>query len=366
MGKDPSVLIESGKILVYRLYDVAYEIDLARVEETLKQQARRTRIEREPFSKAFEFANAPVAFQLQRFEREILGQMIPVDVRCKAYDYGVISIILEIPIKNVSFAFLKEIANYLDGDAVVDADCRAQLDVIASLVKDSLSGFNISRFQEDYTIFYIETLSAVTDMDAFLEQQDIAGLLLYQKEPLSPRMANDLLSLRFSFFANDAVILNYDNALIVDPAASMDIPDILEFANAQLLELRNYDHIVDREMDYIYRISSRAKFSIWNIKKYETHAARVMRTITELTEITERIDNALKVTEDVYYARIYRSAMKLFRTTEWEEGIRRKLDLASRSYDMISKGIATKRTELLELTIVLLIIIEIVILFVIE
>ncbi|MGW8271977.1 MAG: hypothetical protein ACWGN7_01165 [Thermodesulfovibrionales bacterium] len=366
MGESPSALIKSGKILVYRLYDVAYEIDLAKVEETLKQQARRIRIEREPFSKAFEFANAPVAFQLQGYEKAILGRTTTVEVRCKAYDYGVLSIILEIPLTDVGFGFLKEFAIFLDRDSGIDTDFRAQLDVIVSLIRDSMSGLKISRFEEDYTIFYIEALPPGTDLESLIEEQDLAGLLLYQEAPLSDRMKSELLSLRFSFFTDDSVILNYDNALIVDPAGSMDIPDILEFANAQLLELRTYDHIVDREMDYIYRISSQARFSVWNIKKYETHAARVMRTITELTEITERIDNSLKVTEDVYYAKIYRSAMKLFRTTEWEDGIRRKLDLASRSYDMISKGISAKRTELLEFTIVLLILVEIVLLFLID
>lgn len=171
------------------------------------------------------------------------------------------------------------------------------------------------------------------------------------------------MSLRFSYFSDDAVVLNFDNALIIEPSGSMEIPDILEFANAQLLELRYYDHYVDRELDYIYRVASKAVFSVWNVRKYDAHATHVMKTVTEVSEITERIDNALKVTEDVYYARIYRAALQLFRVTEWETGIRRKLDLAARSYDMITKGIATKRTELLELTIVILIIIEIIIFF---
>ncbi len=38
-----NILIKAGKILIYRLYDVAYEIDLLKVEEQLKREARRLR-----------------------------------------------------------------------------------------------------------------------------------------------------------------------------------------------------------------------------------------------------------------------------------------------------------------------------------
>ncbi|MFA5353878.1 MAG: hypothetical protein WC291_06595, partial [Thermodesulfovibrionales bacterium] len=165
-------------------------------------------------------------------------------------------------------------------------------------------------------------------------------------------------------YRDDLVILNYDNALIIEPSGSMEIPDILEFANSQLLELRYYDHITGREMESIYdEVSSKGPLPIWKIRKYEKLAARVMKTVTELTDITEKIDNSLKVTEDVYYAKIYMAALRLFRVKEWEGGIRKKLDIASNIYEMLYREIATKRTELLEMAIVILIIIEIFIFF---
>ena len=86
-----------------------------------------------------------------------------------------------------------------------------------------------------------------------------------------------------------------------------------------------------------------------------------MKTIAELMGITEKIDSALKVTEDVYYAKIYLAALRLFRVKDWEGSIKKKLDIASNTYDMLYREIATKRTELLELVIVILIILEIVI-----
>lgn len=67
-------LIKSGKILIYRLYDVANEIDLLKVEQKLGIEAKRLKIGRKPFSKAFEFANPPVSFQLKGIEKDINGK----------------------------------------------------------------------------------------------------------------------------------------------------------------------------------------------------------------------------------------------------------------------------------------------------
>ena len=85
-----------------------------------------------------------------------------------------------------------------------------------------------------------------------------------------------------------------------------------------------------------------------------------MLTITDLTHITEKTGNSLKVTEDVYYARIYASALSHFKVRQWAESIERKINIASRIYDMLYRIISNKRTELLELVIVILIVMEIV------
>ncbi len=66
------------------------------------------------------------------------------------------------------------------------------------------------------------------------------------------------------------------------------------------------------------------------------------------------------MTEDVYYARVYAYALSLFKVHQWGKSIERKINIASRIYDMLYREIANKRTELLEVIIVILIAIEIV------
>ena len=364
MNNSTIPVIQSGKILIYKLYDIAYEIDLLQVEQKLKREAKRLKIERKPFSKAFEFANPPVAFQLKGIEKEIDGRKCNINVYSKAYEFGVVSIIFEIPFVNIDFPSFEGLAFSLEDNEDIDNECKYQLQQVISILKESLSGFDISRFEEDYTIFFIESFTPEISVDTFLDSYDISKLMFYEEKPLESRIKDELMLWRFSYYKNDGVVLNLDNALIIEPSGSMEIADILEFANAQLLELRYYDHIVDRELDYIYKsIFTKGALSIWKIKKYEGLAAKVMKTVTELTDITEKIDTSVKVTADVYYAKIYMAALRLFRVKEWEGSIKKKLDIASNVYDMLCREIANKRTELLELAIVILIILEIVIFF---
>jgi uncharacterized Rmd1/YagE family protein len=82
--------------------------------------------------------------------------------------------------------------------------------------------------------------------------------------------------------------------------------------------------------------------------------------VAEVTEITERIDNALKVTEDVYLARVYGAALELFRVPSWAAAVDRKLDIIRQTYTALHDEANSARAELLEMGILLLILLEIV------
>lgn len=355
-------LAVTGNLLLYRLYDVAWEIDLQRIQERVRE-SRRLSLDRRLSSKAFEFANPPVTLRLKGLEKSIDGAPYSINAYAKAYDYGVLGIILDIPISGARISELEALAASLRKDNPLgEAFLRAR-DGLVSDLRDAMTAVNISRFEEDYTVYLITAMSPPLTAEEFLGSYEIGRLLLYEEGESLPGKAvmRELLSNRFSYSEGDMVVINWDNALVIEPTGSRDIPDLLEFANAQLLELRFYDNLLDRELDSIYkRISSRAPASIWKVKRYEELAARVMRTVTELTDITEKVDNSLKVTEDVYYARVYTSALRLFRVGQWEDSIRKKIDIASRVYEMLYREIANKRTELLELIIVILIALEIV------
>ena len=58
--------------------------------------------------------------------------------------------------------------------------------------------------------------------------------------------------------------------------------------------------------------------------------------VADSTELVERVENALKVTDDVYLARVYSSALDIFRGRVWRGGIERKLAIIRETYAMLN------------------------------
>ena len=81
----------------------------------------------------------------------------------------------------------------------------------------------------------------------------------------------------------------------------------------------------------------------------------------DFVEVLERVTAAVKVTEDFYYATVYRGAMRIFRAEEIIEATNRKLDLMFRTYTMLADEVDSQKSLRLELIIVLLIVAEIII-----
>jgi hypothetical protein len=91
------------------------------------------------------------------------------------------------------------------------------------------------------------------------------------------------------------------------------------------------------------------------------HLARnLYRLVAEVTELTEKVDNALQVTEDVYLARVYAAALDLFRVPRLSAAVDRKLSIIRDTYAALYEEASSRRAELLEIAIVLLILIELV------
>lgn len=361
--------IKKGLIIIYRLFDVASEIKLSLVEAKAKESAKRMRLSKHPYMKALEFTDPPVSFELQGFTKTLFEGAINIHVVAKAYDFGVLSLAFNIPIpEGTTFSELESVAKDLDTDESIDEKAKEYIgQLIHSLGEAVVSPSLKEHFIEDYMIFAIQSLEHETDVSNFLNQYDPSRLLLYETRDVSQHTREETLRHRFSYYPDDLVIVHLDNAFVIEPSGSSDIFDILEFANAQILELRYYDSVLDRQLSWIYsELSKRRAVSAFRLRDYEQLGKKVTEIVTELTEVTEKVDNALKVTEDVYYAKIYRTAMILFRSDDWELSIKEKLQVVTNTSKMIYNEISTKRGHLLEIGIIILIVIEIVILLVVE
>jgi hypothetical protein len=178
-----------------------------------------------------------------------------------------------------------------------------------------------------------------------------------ESRPLSAATQRELLSQRFSYFEDDLAVLAWNAALVVEPAAEdTDVQYVLEFANAQLLELRFDDALLDAEIPKIYDRVARARRGVHLLGLgFSRLLADLQTRVADATELVERVENSLKVTDDVFLARIYSAALEIFRGGTWRLGIDRKLAILRDSYGMLNAESQARRAEMLEIVIVLLI-----------
>ena len=198
---------------------------------------------------------------------------------------------------------------------------------------------------------------------ALQDSVDLVPLLSGEQRPLSGSARQDLLRQRFSYYVDDLVVLTWDRAFIYEPSGDSDVMDVLEVANAQLLEMRYYDELLDDELPRMYDLVAKARSArtLLASRRFADLARRLHTLVAEVTELTERVDNALQVTEDVYLARIYAAALELFRVPSVNAAVDRKLAIIRDTYTALYDESSASRTELMELLIVILIIAEIVI-----
>ena len=94
-------------------------------------------------------------------------------------------------------------------------------------------------------------------------------------------------------------------------------------------------------------------------RRFSRLLAALQTRVADATEAVERAENSLKVTEDVFLARIYTAALEIFRGPTWRRGIDRKVAIVRDTYVMLNAESQARRAEILEIIIVGLITLEI-------
>jgi hypothetical protein len=357
-------ILVDGTATAYRLYDVGYAIDLDRVAALLGAETRgRARPERAE-AQAFEIRHPPLDVALG--ERTILvsGQQRGARLSAHLFDFGVCSLRLTIAAPPKSpWPDFTAFGRDFDAGSDLATLCEREIDGLVHRIAPAIERPRMAPVIEDYVVFRIGHLTGVPagqSATEVLTEDLVQTLLLGEQRPLSVPARRELLGSRFSYYAEDVVVLSWDNALVVEPQSrDLDVEFVVEFANAQLLELRVYDAELDDELPKLYDRIARARRR-WPRMRFSRVLTEMQITVADITEIVERADNAFKVTDDVYLARIYERALEIFREKAWRSGIDRKLSILRETYSMLNAESQAGRAELLEATIVFLIVVELI------
>ena len=364
----PTLDVATGAILAYRLFDVAYAIDLGKAEaiwaRTMRTGSSRGRLTTTP-AKAVAFGVPPVALDLGFITLPLPDGPLQATVTARLYDFGVVSIALRVAVVDLSWSAFSQRLNAVDdvvGLAPATVLWTDLLNRVRAAVGDALVRPTTSTLEEDYLIGVANAFSEPMTAEAVIGRLDLIPLLSGEQRPLSEGARRDLLRHRYSYYTDDMVVLTWDRAFVYEPRGDSDVTDVLEVANAQLLEMRYYDELLDAELPRMYDLveATRRRWALPGARRFADLARRLYTMVAEVTELTEKVDNALQVTEDVYLARIYAAALELFRVPTVSAAVDRKLSIIRDTYTALYDEASSSRSGLLEFIIVVLILVEIV------
>jgi hypothetical protein len=355
-----------GSATAYRLYDIGYGIELDRagalVGEATRGRSRPARTEAQAFQ-----IRPPLSVSLGERVITIGGEAWSAVLSAHLFDFGVCSMRLTVPAAHTdSWDEFTQFGTDFDIAPGVAPLLDAELTALLARITPAVDRPGVAPVVEDYVVYRVEALTDGVGSPvahSSLSDEDLVPLLLRETRPLAAAARRELLANRFSFYANDLAVLTWDNALVIEPRPEdEDIEFVLEFANAQLLELRVYDAQLDAELPALYdRIAERRQRWSYLTRAYRPLMADLQTRVAEVTEIVERAENAFKVTDDVYLARVYGAALDIFRERAWRSGIDRKLQIFRDTYTMLNAEAQAARAELMEVIVVLLIAAELII-----
>jgi hypothetical protein len=360
--------VEDGEVLVYRLFDVADAVDLAAAEGAVAAPKSRLRLQGAQSVSALEIPRPPVQLALGERALTLRGEPRSVTATARVFDFGVVSVCYRVPIPaGTALAALVPLAEelFVEPPPAVDAEARREAEAISRALGPALERPHAWEGLESYQVFLVRRweggpLRAVD----LLSGAPIPELLLGETSavPLAAAERQDVLSHRHTYLEDDLAVIHWNSAFVSEPSGVEDIPDLLEFATAHLLELRYYDALLDRELHRIYDEIEAGGSPVANIftRRYRGLQRRTAGLLLELSEMTERLENAVKIVGDFYLARLYQAAVRRFRLPAWQETVLRKQRLVAEVNDLIGDAADTSRAELLEMAIILLILFEIV------
>jgi hypothetical protein len=339
-------------------YDAARAVDLDAASQRIGEATRRPSIRHKRRTPTyFEYEPAPLAVIREAESAAVAGFATRPSVELVLYDFGAVAAIYALPLQG-PFAALLDLSGALYDNETLLADSRRQVEWLVGVIGDAAYKPGLSPLVEDYVIFHVEAFNESVNAQGFCAEhrRDLARILRAEDQPLSDQEVDDALAAHTTYGVEDITIIDWNAALVIDSEGE-DVRAVLEFANVELLEMRYLDQQLDRALDEAYVQLSRRAAGLLGFSKADLR--RVAELQVHNAVLFEGVNNALKLLGDQYLARVYRIANRRFHIEEWDASILRKLQTLESIYEKISDQASTRRMELLEWIIILLIAISI-------
>jgi len=356
-----------GSVLVVIQFDVCEEIRLdelrsifgaRQVEASFKHLAPGyVRFQRPPVEEALE----PLVLES--------GEHLQGEI--KYYDYGVVSVVFELPFSGDWDKLVQLSSRWVwdtNFESLATRIVKQKLERAApALVKPyGTKAGDAEWLQEDYFIFHLREIAGAPTATDLLAAHGawIAQVVRGETVPLSDGERQEILQSRISYYPNDLAVIGWNAAFIYDnPSGAEAAIQLLQYANSQLLEFRHYDDLLTHQLEGVYDFLEKGGRGLWSRWRTARAASKLHTVLLDVSELTERADNAIKFLSDMFSARLYKLAASRVGVPDYKDLVQQKLQTAEELYRFMVDEFNQSRAFVLELMVVIILIIELVYFF---
>jgi len=314
---------------------------------------------------------APGYVQYQRppvvepIEPLVLDSGERLEGQIKYYDYGVLSVIFELPFSGDWDTLVR-----LSSRWVWDTDFTNLASKIAKKKLERAAPALVKAYDdwlhEDYFIFHVSEIAtkptAAELLAAYGDQ--VAQIVRGETQELSEGERQEILQGRISYYPSDLAVIGWNAAFLYDSNAGAETGiQLLEYANSQLLEFRYYDELLTRELEDVYDFLEQGRTGLFARWKLARAASRLHTVWLDVNELAERADNAIKFLSDMFSARLYRLAAAKVGVPDYKTLVNQKLQTAEELYSFMVEQFHQIRAFVLEVMVVIILIIDLIFLF---
>jgi len=391
----------TGHVTYIYAFDIAYEMARVPVPTLLGQPVTQFQMDSNKRAPRQLFFYRPQMVRLPPLERIGPNGPIHIDRQVKIFPIGAISITVRVPFEVANIA---DLVGYHDLRLTSGSTIHEEVIATAEEIRKELAPYltrPVERLAEEeaYTVFCITSQldsaaepspqsaaglekppapSTAPHMAAedWLEinRRQVAALLTEERDitHLSDQEADESTSRCLSYYDHDLVVVDWDAALIIDEPRYIDeMVYLMELANLQLAELEAYDRLLDVVIDRAYRdlgsTTFRGSTGVWEggLRRWTgTKTLKELREIRiDLARLSDELSNITKFFGDWHLARIYQAVASRFHLADWHKSTDEKLHTLDDLYQLLQSDRNNRTMLILEITIVLLFVIDLAMLF---
>jgi len=350
-----------GSVLVLIQFDVCEEIRLDQLRQIFGARTLEQPSLKHPTPGYVRYQRPPV---VETIDALVLESGERLEGQIKYYDYGVVSVVLELPFSGDWDTLIR-----LGSRWVWDVDFSGHASRIARQKLERAAPALVKAYpdwlSEDYFIFHVREISGSPSAAELCTSHgaQIAQIVRGENAQLSEGERNEILQSRISYYPNDLAVIGWNAAFLYDSAAGAETAiQLLEYANSQLLEFRHYDELLTHELESVYASLDEGT-GMWARWRLARAATKLHTVLLDVNELTEHADNAIKFLSDMFSARLYKLAASKVGVPDYKDLVTQKVNTAEELYRFMVDQFNQSRAFALELMVVIILVIELAWLF---